>query len=94
MSASEKLRALEHDLRNNFTTASQDEWSLYAIRLQDALPQIVAMAKAMEQVNANAKSWHGPEPDMGHVRALAVIAEQTDAALAALSTALEGADDA
>ena len=83
MSASEKLRALD----------SMTPWRAIS-HLTIALPQIVAMAKAMEQVNANAKSWHGPEPDMGHVRALAVIAEQTDAALAALSTALEGADDA
>lgn len=50
---------------------------------------VVQLRQALERVRENARAWHGPQPDMGHVRALAVIATWCDAALEGPAPATE-----
>jgi hypothetical protein len=68
-----------------------DDWVWVAPEELDALARHVeALTKTLREVRDNARSWHGPEPDMGHVRALAVIAEWCDEALAAVEATPAG----
>jgi len=43
------------------------------------------MGEALTRIGDNTRSWHGPHPDMGHVRALGVIEVWTVDALTKLS---------
>ena len=50
-------------------------------RAYKAEAALQAAQEALRCIAENAESWHGPEPDRGHVRALKVIAEWARAVL-------------
>lgn len=61
-----------------------------------ALDRLAARVQTLEQalgrIQLNAVSWHGPPPDLGHVRALAVIAQWAEEAIVVpRAVVLEGA---
>jgi hypothetical protein len=68
--------------RLNRDLAKADAALIAAAR--NALPDLLAVAKVLERIRENARSWHGPEGDKGHERALAVIGTWCDEALAPL----------
>lgn len=45
-------------------------------------PEVKRLRLVLERIAENAEDWHGPPPDMGHVRALKVISTWARAALA------------
>jgi hypothetical protein len=79
--------------RQERTTARVRELYPY---LEEGTANVLALAAAaieqncdyiegvLTKIKANAEDWHGPEPDMGHVRALAVIAQWCNEALGRL----------
>jgi hypothetical protein len=60
---------------------SEDGLALCRERKEAAEDKFRALTAALEGIAANAEDWHGPPPDMGHVRALAVIATTARSAL-------------
>lgn len=53
-----------------------------ASRIHELEASLGAAREALRAIAENAEAWHGPPPDMGHVRALAVIATTARGALA------------
>lgn len=76
--------ALKHDYWN-----ARREWAEAHEATDAAVAERDEARAALANVLQSAESWHGPEPDMGHVLALAVIATWCRAALAAVSAPAE-----
>jgi hypothetical protein len=55
------------------------EWQFIAADLRDENKRL---RETLERIALNGEAWHGPEPDLGHVRALKVIAATARNALA------------
>jgi hypothetical protein len=56
------------------------EWRFIAADLK---AENQRLRDTLERIALNGEDWHGPEPDMGHVRALKVIAATARDALVA-----------